>query len=45
MTILLITHFKEKSYQVPLILIGLIIDGFCLYGLYDLINYHLNYFN
>lgn len=44
MTIIMISYFKNKSEVIPAIIIGILLDSITIYGMYDFINYILNYY-
>lgn len=44
MTIMLYNWTTKLSERIPAIILGLILDGLTIYGLFSVIQYHLDYF-
>lgn len=45
MTLFAVNYFKKMNQKIPGIIIGIILDSLFLYAIYDVIKYHLDYFN
>ena len=44
MTIILYNWTNKLSEKIPAVLLGLILDGLTIYGLWNVVQYHLDYF-
>lgn len=44
MTILILYFCKNNQERIPGVLLGLILDGVMVVGIYEIVIYHINYF-